>query len=190
MEGTQWPCFSSNGQPITTHMVYPPQFPFPNFYQFSPQGYFDPGKFNTLQTQRPGRGRTVYTNQSQTQTLNNSKKTKTSPGQQYCTHCQKRFHTEETRFKLHPELQEAFATKRAKRNQEQDQTKPFSPSLATLNEQELAVVEGKIGRFTAMLVVGATITLGANLYMCQDTGASLNAIEKRQQRKQNVLLFY
>ena len=89
-------------------------------------------------------------------------------------------------FKLHPELPEAFAIKRAKRNQEQDQMKPFIPSLAMLNEQEVAAVEGKIGKFMAMLIVGAMTTLGANLYMCQETGASLNALEKEIAEKAKV----
>ena len=44
-------------------------------------------------------------------------------------------------------------------------------------------MERKIGTFMTMLIVGATTTLGANLYMCQDTGASLNAIEKETAEK-------
>ena len=87
--------------------------------------------------------------------------------QKFCNYCNKWYHTKQECFKLHPELLDQHRNKRAKRIQ--DQQVPQQHTLSTL--------DGVSTRFTAMLIIGATTLDGEDLHICQDSGASLNAIE-------------
>ena len=139
----------------------PNQFNYPaNFFHF-----FIPSKTNQ-KFPFPGRGNLRNTN-PQTKTFPRMQdETRLPKYQKFCNYCNKWFHTKQECFKLHPELLDQHRKKRAKSIQ--DQQVPQQHTLSTL--------DGVSTRFTAMLIIGATTLDGEDLHICQDSGASLNAI--------------
>ena len=101
---------------------------------------------------------------------------KTPSELKFCNHCNRQFHTASECFSLHPELLEEFRAKRARRAE------------LNSNHGTIAVIEGDVLRTTAMLIIGATTLNDKPLYICQDSGASINGITLATARDSNVIL--
>ena len=94
----------------------------------------------------------------------------------FCTHCQRKFHTAEECFALHPDLLQQYRERKR------------ISGLVRSSRGSVNAIEGKPEHATAMIIIGAVTTKGTPLYMCQDTGASLNGTTIAVARKEGLRL--
>ena len=177
-EGVNFPVINIIDQNPSRQVQFSQPFQPSNPNQFNYPAKFFPSFVPAKSNQKfpfPGRGNLRNTN-SQAKTFPRIQdETQLPKHLKFCNYCNKWFHTKQECFKLHPELLEQHRNKRAKRTQEQQVPQQYT----------LSTLDGESTKFTAMLIIGATTLDGEDLHICQDSGASLNAIKMSTAIKAN-----